>query len=92
MLFETPQGESDAAFAHQLQQEEQRAEAVRRGEDAKSLCTDQKLAAVEEEQLGVDPAILVIVEDEPPTAERMKKKRRRMTMEHPNYAEEEEEG
>ena len=40
----------------------------------------------------MDAATLAIVEDELPIAERMKKKRRRMTMEHPNYAEEEEEG
>ena len=90
---EAPQGEvSDAAFTHWLQQEVQRAEAVRRGEDPKSLCTAQKLAVAEEEYLGVDTATLAIMEDELPIAKRIKKKRRRMTMGHPNYAEEEEKG
>ena len=65
------------------------AEAVQRGEDPESLRTAQKLAAAEEECLGVDAATLEIVEDELPIAERMKKKRRQMTTGHPSYAEEE---
>ena len=91
MPAEVPQGESDVAFTCWLQQEKQRAEAVQRGEDPESLQTAQKLAAAEEERLGVDAATLVIMEDELPIAERMKKKRR-MTTVCPNYAEKEEEG
>ena len=72
--------------------EEQRVEAVRRGEDPESIRTAQKLAAAKEEHLGVDTDTLAIVEDELPIAERMEKKIRRMTMEHPNYAEEDEKG
>ena len=56
---------------------------MRRGEDPESLHAAQKLAAAEEERLGVDAATLAIVEDELPIAERMKKKRRRTTTEHP---------
>ena len=65
---------------------------MQRGEDPESLCTAQRLAAVEEERLGVDTATLAIMEDKLPIAKKMKKKRRRMTMGYPNYAEEEEEG
>ena len=85
-------GESDAAFACWLQQEEQRTEALQRGEDPEFFCAAQKLVVAEEERLEVDAATLAIVEDKLPIAERMKKKRRRMTRKHPNYAEEEEEG
>ena len=66
-------------------------EAVRREEDPKSLSTAQKLAAVEEERLGVDAATLAIMEDELPIAKRIKK-RRQMTTERLNYTEEEGEG
>ena len=90
---EVPQGEeSDAAFAHWLQQEVQMAEVVRRGEDPVSLRTAQKLAAAEEEHLGVDAATLSIVEDELLIAKRMKKKKRWTIMGHLNYAGGEEEG
>ena len=83
---EVPQGEeSDAALAHWLQQEEQMAETVWRGEDPQSLRTAQKLAVANKECLGVDAATLPIVEDKLSIAERMKKKRRRTTMGHPNY-------
>ena len=93
MPAEAPQGEeSDAASTRWLQQEEQRAEAVQRGEDPKFLCTAQKSAAAKEERLGVDAATLAIMEDELPIAKKIKKKRRWMTTEHLNYAEEKEEG
>ena len=64
------------------------AEAVRRGEDPKSLHTAQRLAVAEEERLGVDVATLAIVEDKLPIAKRMKKKRRWTTTGYPSYAEE----
>ena len=68
------------------------AEAVQSGEDPKSLRTAQRLAAAEEEHLGVDTTTLVIVENEIPIAKRMEKKRRQIITGHPNYAAEEEEG
>ena len=72
---EVPQGEeSDAALAHWLQQEEQMAETVWRGEDPQSLRTAQKLAVADKECLGVDAATLPIVEDKLSIAERMKRR------------------
>ena len=88
LLGENP----DAALARRLQQEEQIAEAVWSREDPKFLCTAQRLAAAEEEHLGVDTTTLVIVENEIPIAKRMEKKRRQIITGHPNYAAEEEEG
>ena len=65
------------------------ADAVQRGKDPESLHTAQRLAAAEEECLGVDAATLAIMEDKLPISEKMKKKRRLTTMGCPSYAEEE---
>ena len=66
------------------------AEAVRRGEDPKSLCIAQRLAATEEKSLGVDTAMLEIVEDKILIAKIMKKKRRWIDIVCPNYVEKKE--
>ena len=58
----------DAALTWWLQQEEHMAEPMPKGEDPESLCTAQRLAAAEEEKLGMEGDTLAIIENELPVA------------------------